>query len=154
MWIKLPQKLSFVCTWILLRGSLKTSSKNSEKNIHWQKRDFLLLDQVKQPFQFAIQRFVNFEIYSRLSKCCAVRGSSTGLSRVSLIKVEARKSFLFTESYFVLMFWLNRTTSMPKSVLCYDVDDDLTLVWNSLFTQSCFPNNIEFIEYRYESKNI
>ena len=57
MWIKLPQKLSFVCTWILLRGSLKTSSKNSEKNIHWQKMDFLLLDQVKQTFKFAIQRF-------------------------------------------------------------------------------------------------
>ena len=37
------------------------------------------------------------------------------------------------------MFWWNRTTSMPKSVLSYDVDRDLTSVWYSVFTQSCFP---------------
>ena len=35
---------------------------------------------------------------------------------------------------------INRTTSMPKSVLHYDVDKDLTLVWSSVFTKSCFPN--------------
>ena len=29
---------------------------------------------------------------------------------------------------------------MPKSVLCYDVDKDLTSFWNSVFTQSCSPN--------------
>ena len=40
------------------------------------------------------------------------------------------------------MFWcvMNRTTSAPKSVLRYDVDKDLTFVWYSIFTQSCFPN--------------
>ena len=38
------------------------------------------------------------------------------------------------------MFCMNRTTSMPKSVLRCDVDKDLTSVWYSVFTQSCFPN--------------
>ena len=37
-------------------------------------------------------------------------------------------------------FVLNRTTSLPKSVLRYDVDKDLTSVWNSVFSQSCFPH--------------
>ena len=35
---------------------------------------------------------------------------------------------------------LERTTSVPKSVLRYDVDKDLTSVWYSVFIQSCFPN--------------
>ena len=35
---------------------------------------------------------------------------------------------------------LNRTTCVTKSVLRYDLDKDLILVWNSVFTQSCFPN--------------
>ena len=38
------------------------------------------------------------------------------------------------------MFCMNRTSSMPKSVICYDVDKDLTSFWNSVFTQSCSPN--------------
>ena len=38
------------------------------------------------------------------------------------------------------VFWQNKTTSAPKSVLCYDIDEDLTLVWNSVFTQSCSQN--------------
>ena len=38
------------------------------------------------------------------------------------------------------MCCMNRTSSMPKSVLCYDVDKDLTSFWNSVFTQSCSPN--------------
>ena len=29
---------------------------------------------------------------------------------------------------------------MPKSVLRYDVDKDLTSIWYSVFTLSCFPN--------------
>ena len=45
-------------------------------------------------------------------------------------------TILVTES----VFWLNKTTSMPKSVLHYDVDKDLTSVWNSVFTQSCYQN--------------
>ena len=35
---------------------------------------------------------------------------------------------------------MNKTTSMPKSVLRYDVDKDLISVCYSVFTQSCFPN--------------
>ena len=38
------------------------------------------------------------------------------------------------------MFCMNRTTSIPKSVLHNDVDKDLTMVWHSDLTQSCFPN--------------
>ena len=56
------------------------------------------------------------------------------------------------------MFWLNRTNSMPKSVLCYDVDNDLTLVWNSVLTQSCFPNKKterrKRVKYLYTTKTI
>ena len=35
---------------------------------------------------------------------------------------------------------VNRTTSMPKSVLHYVVDKDPTSVWYYDFTLSCFPN--------------
>ena len=47
-----------------------------------------------------------------------------------------------------LMFCVNRTTSMPKFVLHYDVDKDLTLVWYSVFTQSCFPNKETYRQRR------
>ena len=35
---------------------------------------------------------------------------------------------------------MNRTTSVPKSVLRYDVNKVRTFVWYSVFTQSGFPN--------------
>ena len=38
------------------------------------------------------------------------------------------------------MFCMNTTSSVPKSVLSYDVDEDLTSVWFSVITQSCSPN--------------
>ena len=35
---------------------------------------------------------------------------------------------------------MNKTTRVPKSVFHDDVDKDLTSVYYSVFTQSCFPN--------------
>ena len=35
-----------------------------------------------------------------------------------------------------------RTSRVPKSGLRYDVDKDLTSVWYSVFSQSCFPKNL------------
>ena len=47
---------------------------------------------------------------------------------------------------------LKRTTSVPISVLCYDLDKDLTSVWYSVFTQSCFPKNgCSYCEHVFES---
>ena len=41
---------------------------------------------------------------------------------------------------------MKRTTSAPKSVLCYDVDKDLTSVWYSVFTKSAAPNLVSQIK--------
>ena len=42
---------------------------------------------------------VQYDMYSWLLRCSKARGSSTGLSLVSPTKVNARKSFLFTEGF-------------------------------------------------------
>ena len=44
-------------------------------------------------------------IHSKLLRCGRARGSSTGFARVSPTKVEARKSFLFTEDFLVLKMY-------------------------------------------------
>ena len=42
------------------------------------------------------------KIYSWLLSCFTARGSGTGFSRVSPVKVKARKSFLYTEKFFCI----------------------------------------------------
>ena len=51
-------------------------------------------------------------MYSRLSRCCTARGSSTGFSRFSPTKVDARKSFLFNESFLVLKVYNTNLKNM------------------------------------------
>ena len=49
---------------------------------------------------------------------------------------------------------MNRTTSMPMSVLRYDVDKDLTSIWYSVFAKSCFPNEIQLYLILFDVGNI
>ena len=52
----------------------------------------------------------------------------------------------------VLVF--NRTTSMPKYVLHYDKDKNLTSIWYSVFAKSCFPNEIQLYLILFDVGNI
>ena len=92
-----------------------------------------------------------FIIYSKLSRCCAARGSNTRISLVVSTKVKSCKSFPFTGKFFLLRrknTWLILLYHFILISICFNAQkiwDSVYLLIHAISNCTCISSSLIFV---------